>query len=544
MRVIDVPFEDRVMPQLLRDQARHIPDATFVKFEDELFSFAQTDRLVDQYARGLVQLGVERGITVAVMMDNGPEFVWLTFAISRVGGILVPINTAYRGTYLSHVVSHSQAKVLVIEAQWLDRVLAIEDKVPELQTVVVLGGPEVQLKQTRMVPLEDLVVRGSDDPSVELQAPDPFMIMYTSGTTGRSKGAIQSYANWYDATISSLDRRDIREDDVFFVTSPMFHSAAWVTHVFCALCLGLPVALDRRFSVSEFWNRVKHYKATQLFTMSAQHMWLYNAPPRDDDADNTIRVWSPVPLAPELHETFKERFGIERLWFTYGQTEALMITVTDPLKPLKPGSAGFERKEVEIAILDDFDRPLPANEIGEICVRTRSPHTIFSGYWRNPEATVNAWGNLWYHTGDLGKKDDDGEIFFLDRKADYLRVRGERISSFEVEDTIGTHPAVAEVAAFAVRPPDKDATWEDEIKICIVPSEGATLDNMEFTHWLAERLPYFAVPRYIQVVASLPRTPTNRVQKFMLRQDGINDETWDRVAAGMTVTRRGVEIKT
>jgi crotonobetaine/carnitine-CoA ligase len=543
MRVIDVPFEDRVMPQLLRDQAKHIPDATFVKFEDRVFSFSESDSLVDQYARGLAEMGVERGTTVAVMMDNGPEFVWLTFAIGRLGGILVPINTAYRGTYLSHVISHSMAKVLVIEGQWLDRVKAVEAELPDLQTLVVLGEPATDLGKTPVLDLGQIILPGSGVPAAQLQAPDSFMIMYTSGTTGRSKGAVQSYANWYDATISSLDRRDVKPEDVFYVTSPMFHSAAWVTHIFCALCLGLPVALDRRFSVSEFWSRVRHYGATQLFTMSAQHMWLYNAPPKDDDADNPIRVWSPVPLAPELHAPFMERFGVERLWFTYGQSEAMMITVTEPTVPYKPGSAGFERKEVEIAILDDFDRPVPTNEVGEICVRSRSPYTIFSGYWRNAEGTVDAWRNLWYHTGDFGRKDQDGEIFFLDRKKDYLRVRGENISSFEVEDTIGMHPAVAEVAAFAVRPPGKDASWEDEVKVCIVLAKGQSIEPLELAKWCAENLPYFAVPRYFEFVESLPRTPTNRVQKYLLREAGINEKTWDREAAGLTVSRRGISIK-
>jgi crotonobetaine/carnitine-CoA ligase len=518
-----VVTEELTMAGLLKEQAARVGDAPFLLFGDEQISFAAADRLVDAYARGVGELGVAQGSHVAIMMDNGPEFLWLALALNRLGAASVPVNTAYKSGYLRHVLTQAGVEVLVVDAQLVDRVHAVQDQLPALRHIVddaagLVADPD-----------------GGDGDVDHRGAPgDLTMILYTSGTTGASKGAMISNKFWYDATVSTNERRDIRDDDVFYVASPMFHAAAWVVCINSALTTGLPVAIDRRFSVSEFWNRLRHYRATQIFTMSAMHMWLLGAPPAEDDRDNPARIWGPVPLAPELHEPFKERFGIEDLWFTYGQTEALMLTSTEVGRPYKPGSAGWARPGVRLAVVDDDDRVLPPGSTGELVVRPLSPHTIMDGYWDNAEASLRAFRNLWYHTGDVARIDEDGEVFFVDRRADYLRVRGENVSSFEVESTIAEHPAVAEVAAFAV---SAGESAEDDIMIAVIPADGAAPTAEEICAHCNEHLPYFAVPRYIDIVTELPRTPTNRVQKYQLRQRGISDTTWDRVAAGFVVTR-------
>ena len=384
------------------------------------------------------------------------------------------------------------------------------------------------------MPLDQVPEADGAPVEVDVGPGDLTTILYTSGTTGPSKGAMLANKYWYDATVSTNDRRDIQPSDVFYVSSPMFHAASWVVCIYSALTTGLPVAIDRRFSVSEFWNRLRHYQATQIFTMSAMHMWLLAAPPADDDRANPARVWGPVPLAAELHEPFKARFGIDHLWFTYGQTEALMLTSTDVARPYKPGSAGWARPGIELAVVDEHDQVLPPDSTGELVVRPRSPHTIMDGYWDNAEASLRAFRNLWYHTGDVARLDGDGEVFFIDRRADYLRVRGENVSSFEVESTIAEHPAVAEVAAFAV---SAGESAEDDIMIVVILADGAAVTAVELCSYCNEHLPYFAVPRYIDFVTELPRTPTNRVQKYQLRERGVTDTTWDRVDAGFVLTR-------
>jgi crotonobetaine/carnitine-CoA ligase len=461
MRIIDLPFESRAMPNLLRDQSLNIPDTPWLLFEDNLFTFAEADGIVDSYARGLAEMGVERGTNVGVMMENGPENLWVTMAIGRLGAVFVPVNTAYKSTFLSHVLGQAAVRLLVVDDAWADRLAGVESQLPDLKHVVVFGAKKPLLKAA-VHDFGELVIPGTDRLECPVRSVDMMAILYTSGTTGPSKGAMMSHNYWYEATMSLNDRRDVRSDDCFYLSSPMFHVAAWVTHIFPAMALGLPVALDRKFSVSDFWKRVRHYKGTQLFTIAAQTLWLLNAPQREDDADNPARVWAPVPLAHELHDVLKRRFGIEHLWNTYGQTEAMCITCTDTRRPYKPGSAGWPRREVEIAILDEYDRKLPPNNVGEIAVRSRTPYSIMDGYWKSPEASLEAFRNLWYHTGDLGRMDEDGEVFFVDRKKDYLRIRGENISSFQVESVIASHPAVAEVAAFLIRPAERA---DEELKI-------------------------------------------------------------------------------
>jgi crotonobetaine/carnitine-CoA ligase len=516
------------MAGILREQATRIGDAPFVLFGDQRISFATADGLVDAYAQGARRLGVGPGSHVAVMMENGPEFVWLALALNRLGAVSVPVNTAYKSGYLRHVLSQARAEVLVVDAALVDRVHAVRDQLPALRHIVDDAAGLAAEPDGGGSPAAEAHTDHLGDPG------DLTTILYTSGTTGASKGAMISNRFWYDATVSTNDRRDIRDDDVFYVSSPMFHAAAWVVCINSALTTGLPVAIDRRFSVSEFWNRLRHYQATQIFTMSAMHMWLLGAPPAADDRDNPARIWGPVPLAPELHEPFKERFGVDDLWFTYGQTEALMLTSTEVGRPYKPGSAGWARPGIQLAVVDDGDRVLPLGSTGELVVRPQSPHTIMDGYWDNADASLRAFRNLWYHTGDVARLDEDGEVFFVDRRADYLRVRGENVSSFEVESTIAEHPGVAEVAAYAI---SAGESAEDDIMIAVVLADGATPTAEDICAHCNEHLPYFAVPRYIDIVTEFPRTPTNRVQKYQLRERGVTDTTWDRVAAGFVVTR-------
>lgn len=522
------------MSDVLRSQANDLGDRPFLLFGDESHGFAAADSLVDSYARGLIALGVGEGTHVGIMMENGPEFLWLWLAIARLGAVSVPVNTAYKSGYLRHVLAQAEVEVLAIDGPLADRAAAVDGELPLLRDVLVLGDERPRFATARSHDLLSVPVDGGEPVVRDVPTRSLATILYTSGTTGPSKGAMLSHTYWYDATVSSNDRRDIRPDDVFYVASPMFHAAAWVVCLYSALTTGLPVGLDRRFSVSEFWNRARHYNATQFFTMSAMHMWLLNAPPRDDDRDNPARVWGPVPLPPELHETFKARFGIEHLWFTYGQTEALMITCTDTRRPYKPGSAGWARDGVELAVVDDDDNLLPPGVPGELVARPMKPDTLMSGYWNNPEASLRVFRNLWYHTGDVARIDEDGEVFFLDRKADYLRVRGENVSSFEVEATVASHPEVAEVAAYAI---SAGAGVEDDVMIQVRRSEGAAVTEYELMEFCIEHLPYFAVPRFLEFVDDFPRTPTNRVQKYQLRERGVGPATFDRVASGLKVKR-------
>jgi crotonobetaine/carnitine-CoA ligase len=310
----------------------------------------------------------------------------------------------------------------------------------------------------------------------------------------------------------------------------MFHAGAWLLNVYPSLLYGLPLGIDGRFSVRDYWARVRHYGATQLFTLGAMHMWLWEREQVPEETDNPARIWTAVPLANDLVAPFRDRFGLDGVFSAYGQTEVMPAAIADVRRSWKPGSVGVAQPNLELRVFDEHDREVEVGQVGELVCRPRTPDSIFRGYFNMPDASLDAFRNLWFHTGDLARIDSDGEVFFVDRKADYVRRRGENISSLEVEELIRIHEAVADVAVYGV--PAEDS--EDELKASIVAVEGAKIDPLQLARFCAENLPYFAVPRYIEVLDNLPRTPTGRVQKYLLRDAGVTDATWDATAEGFT----------
>ena len=317
----------------------------------------------------------------------------------------------------------------------------------------------------------------------------------------------------------------------------MHNSAAWVAVVYRALVCGLPFGLDPHFSVAEFWNRVRFYGATQTFTLGAMHIFLWQQPERSDDAANPVRVASCIPMPEPLLEPFKRRFAIDQIYQGYGQSEVLglLSRVDDGSRRWSPNTVGISQPDVDVRLLDDDDRDLPVGEVGEICVRADEPYTLFNGYFNDAEATLRSTRNLWYHTGDLGRCNDQGEFFFFDRKADYIRYKGRSVSSFAVEAAVAAHPAVVECAAYGVTSAELES--EAEIKVDVVLQPAATVKPDELARFVNDNAPYFFVPRFIEFVAELPHTPTGRVQKYMVRGRGVTDATWDRDAEGFVVDR-------
>lgn len=268
------------------------------------------------------------------------------------------------------------------------------------------------------------------------------------------------------------------------------------------------------------------------------HIYLWQAAPRADDRDNPVRCAGFVPIPHELVAPMKERFGIDAVWQGYGQSEVMPATIAYPGRTWKPNSAGAARPDLDLALLDADDEPVAVGAVGEVCVRPRKPGVIFSGYFGMPEQTVEAFSNLWYHTGDLGRLDGDGELFFVDRKKDVMRYKGRNVASVDVESAARSHPGVHEVAAHGV--PAAELVYEDEVKLCVVRSaspDGQELTAEELAEHIMDNAPYYLVPRYIEFLEELPHTPTGRVQKFVLRERGVTEATWDRVAAGFEVRR-------
>jgi crotonobetaine/carnitine-CoA ligase len=253
------------------------------------------------------------------------------------------------------------------------------------------------------------------------------------------------------------------------------------------------------------------------------------------EANTSLRLLGAAPLPVEIDDLIRSRFGIETFSGAYGVTEASLISWQPPGVRNKPNAAGIVNDEYfDVRIFDDDDRELPRGSDGEIVIRPKRPHTMFEGYWGRPEATVGASRNWWFHTGDVGRIDDEDYLFFVDRKADYLRRRGENISSFEAERILMRHPGLADVAVHAV--PSK--LTEDDLKITATTKEDATLTEEELFRWCIEELPYFALPRYIELRKELPRSPVGRVLKRDLRDETCTDAWWDADASGITYDKR------
>jgi crotonobetaine/carnitine-CoA ligase len=524
---------DRLLGRTLRRQAEARPEAPFLLAGDEVLSYARANELANAYAAGFAARGVGRGDTVAFLLDSCPEYVLMALALNKLGAIWVPNNVDYKGVWLQEALQDSRARLLVADGARLERVAPLRDL--PFDRVLVRGEPGADVALPSEPAAALAAEPGPEPDDSDLHYGETAAILWTSGTTGRSKGVMQSHNVWLKAALNGAETAGLRDDDVIYSCLPMYQSAAWVANVFRALATGVPCAVDARFSPADFWNRCRHYGATMTFTLGAMHIFLWQAPEREDDADNPVRSASMIPMPADLEEPFKKRFGLEAIHQGYGQSEVMTILARTPGRAWKPNSLGEPQVGIEAAVLDDEDRPVAPGEVGELCARPIEPYSIFNGYFGNPEATLRAFRNLWYHTGDLVRRDEAGDWYFVDRKADFIRYKGRNISSFAVEAAVGAHPDVLEVAAHGVTSAELEA--EAELKVAVVRRPGSQLTAEQLARFVNENAPYFFVPRYVEFVEELPHTPTGRVQKFKLRERGVTPETWDARAAGFEVTR-------
>ncbi len=537
-----------VLPRILRRRAEDHPDRPYLRYQDgDWVTYGETNARANRVANALLARGLERGESVSVMLPNCEEFVPVWYGILKAGGVMSSINTAYKGDFLSWTINLVEARTIVISDEFLDRLDLVKGDLPALRHAIVWEsgrrqGPDPTSVSWETLGSLDAASDGEPD-GVEYAWTDDARIMFTSGTTGRSKGVIKQNAADYFSARSQLEAMAVRRgvdasemsDEVYFSCLPLFHSNAQVLCAYPALLAGARVGYVERFSVTRFWQQVVDVGATQFNSIGAMIYFLWNAPPSDLDRAHKVHSVMAAPAPKDIYEAFEERFGIT-FGEGYGLTETGVATSMDPTRPPRLGSCGTANPGYEVTIVEPgTDLPVPPNTPGEIVVDQKVPNIIMRAYYGMPEKTAEDFRNLKLHTGDLGRMDEDGYVYFMDRVKDYIRRRGENVSSMEVEKQVSAHPSVKEAAAIGVKA-GEGASSEDEIMIVIV-ADGAPPDMAEFTGWMAARMPYFMVPRYIRVVEALPKTPTERVQKVKLRDEGITADTWDREAAGVKVTR-------
>jgi crotonobetaine/carnitine-CoA ligase len=518
------------------------PDGRYLDFDGVAMTAREMDEAANRIASGLAELGVQRGDRVATLLENSPEQVISFFAALKLGAIQVPINTAYKGEFLRHVLEDSGARVVVVQGSFASRIVEItagdvKRDLPELQAVIVVGATDATITTVTTADWQSLAEAGSAEPrpAVDVAPSDLACFIYTAGTTGPSKGCMLPH-HYVVALAEQIARAwQRRPDDVVLTPLPLFHFNAISVCVVGSLLNGGSAAIVRKFSVSRFWSEVKRTDATMLSMLGSLAILVANAEDVPEQVGHRLRLCAAAPMPPDTDRIWRERFGCATFSGGYGLTEASLISMLPAGETNKVGAAGkLNLEEFEVRLVDDGDREVPAGEIGEIVARPTGPNLMFSGYWRRPEATVDVLRNLWFHTGDLGRLDEDGFLYFVDRKKDYLRRRGENISSFEMERAFIAHEAIKDVAVHAVA----SAQGEDDVKVTAVLQEGATVTEEELCRWSVDQVPYFAVPRYIEFRSDLPRNPVGRILKYELRDDGVTDATWDREAVGFTFEKR------
>ena len=532
-----ISSEQHTVVGVLQQAARQHADKTFLEFSGTHYSYKQVWEDAQSVARGLIELGAAQGQTIASLLDNNYDCIVSWFGINIAGCVSVPINTAYKGEFLRHQLGDSGAAIVIAEADYTDRVLAISDQLPELTTLLHRGSaPEDHAEGVHIAPFEEMQ-RGGESVERDIQPGDLAMLIYTGGTTGPSKGCMISHNYACNFARQSNRGQAYSSEDVIWTPLPMFHFNGTVASVLAGCMAGAQISIYPRFSTTNFWPEIERTGATVAGILGSMIVFIAEAEDSDESKAcyGQLRSIRGAPFPAEMQKIWRDRFGVKRCGSNlYGLSEASAVTMLNFDEEAPPGSSGKSCPEFDVRIVDDHDNELPAGEAGEVICRPRMPHVMFEGYWRRPEDTMRVMRNLWFHTGDIGKFDEDGFFFFVDRKKDYLRRRGENISSFEVETAFRAYPEVEDLAAHAVLS-DKG---EDDLKVTIVLKAGATVTEEQLCQWSFDELPYFAVPRYIEFRPELPRNPVGRILKYKLREEGCTPATWDLEKSGLQLKKR------
>jgi len=514
------------LPVLLARRAERDPDGVLIECVDGggyTNGAFQHDAM--RFAYGLRKLGIGPGDRVAVMLDATPlaHVCWIGTAWLK--AYEVPVNTEFRGSSLQHALADSGAQVLVTTNALAERVDALREAFSQLRLVITTDAqpPPIGLPTLTLAEVMSQGELGTDDPPREL---DAYAVIYTSGTTGPSKGVVMPWANIHSGAAQMFpgDEHERYPDGACYSPWPTFHAAGKTMLTYAGL-RDLRLVMRPRFSVSSFWDDVRKFRCTHVHMLGFGPL-LARQPPQPDDADNPMRRMLLMPL-PAGYREFEQRFGV-RASTGWGMTEiGFPMAIADPDVP---GTCGVLSPLYEARIVDDDDFELPDGEVGELIIRSHEPWLMLRSYLGRWEATARAWRNGWFHTGDALRRDAAGNYFFVDRVADYLRTRGNNVSSLEVEAEVRTHPGVADCACIGV---PADLEGDDDLKLVVIRAEEGSLTAAELFAYLEPRMPKYQLPRYIQFTTELPRTPTGKVRKGELRaahQPG--DDLWDRTGSG------------
>lgn len=500
------------------------PGKTALRFESDVVSYRELDERAAALAAGLAQAGVGRGDPVCVLFETSCDYVAAWLALTRLGAIEVPINTGFRGPALAHALRLTGARTLLLDAALAPAAWETLADAPNIRQVFLRGDMEqVERDALKLVtPFESLALSPADAPALVEPLPgETAMLLFTSGTTGPSKGC--TIPHRYVLRQAEIFCRELRvgPDDTLFAPFPLFHADGAIFTVAAALAAGGTAALASRFSVSTFWDDCRRHEATLFDFMGATLAMLFKQPPSPKDREHVLRLGWGVPTPPWA-DAFEERFGVE-LVEVYGLSDVGIVLYNPPGGPKRPGSCGRAVAPFDIRIHNAYGAEAPVGEAGELVVRAAEPHVILSNYYDDPAATAEAFRDLWFHTGDIVRRDADGYFYFVGRLKDVIRRRGENISAFDVEQALLTHPDVMEAAAYGV----PSELTEEDLMVSVVPRAGSGLTAQDVVDWAAGLLARHMVPRYVRLTDAIPRTETEKAAKYRLKALGVTPDAED-----------------
>lgn len=487
--------------------------------EGDVRTVGQAYRGSKKFSSFLSQLGVQTEERIGVFMFNSCAMVETVFGIGYLRATAVMLNTELRLSFLRHQLNDCRLVTIVVDAALVEHIVALADELPHLKALIVLGDTSAEVpanwRQLSWADSQKCATWSGDEP----QPKDIFCIMYTSGTTGPSKGVLMPHCHCALLGLGTIRCLEIRADDKYYICLPLFHANGMFMQLGATVMGGIPAYLKRRFSAKTWLSDVCESGATVTNHLGTTAMFLINQPPTDFDKNHQLRACLNAPNPAQHEGVFRERFGLRDVLSGFGMTE-IGIPIWGQVGRPAPGAAGWAHEDrFEICIADpETDIPAPVGQVGEILVRPKVPFGFMAGYVNVPEKTVEAWRNLWFHTGDAGMRDADGLITFIDRIKDCIRRRGENISATEIEAVVGLLPGIREVAAYAV--PADGAGAEDEVMLDVVADDGVALDPADVIIKASAVLPRFAKPRFLRVLDSLPKTATGKIQRAVLRQKG------------------------